>query len=97
MTKEITLEELLSARGNDFTEISFEKGLKLLEELVARVEQGSLPLDQAMCAYERGVDLAGHLQKQLAGAEEKLKLLKTRGTGDVCGPQDVDVREAEEQ
>lgn len=94
MAKEIGLESFLGEKEPDFRDVPFEKGLKLLEELVGKVEQGALPLDQAMCAYERGVHLVEHLQKQLQGAEERLKVLKKKGTGAVCGPDDVETSEA---
>lgn len=83
MKKEITVEALLSAEKMDLKALSFEQGLKLLEALVGKVEEGSLPLDSAMSAYEKGVQLVDHLQKQLGGAEEKLKVLRRKGGKEV--------------
>lgn len=56
--------------------VSFEDGLRLLEELVTSVENGDLALNQAVTSYERGVALIGHLRTVLSNAEEKLKLLR---------------------
>lgn len=79
MKDQITLEVLLSEKEKDLEkrlgELSFEGGLKLLEELVTRVESGTLPLEQAILSYERGVSLVAKLRGLLAGAEEKLKVL----------------------
>lgn len=56
--------------------ISFEDGIKLLEELVARVESGSLALEQALSGYEKGALLVEHLKSHLQRAEVRLKTLK---------------------
>ncbi|MBX7137624.1 MAG: exodeoxyribonuclease VII small subunit [Oligoflexia bacterium] len=73
----VTLEDLLSAENSKelVKGLSFEQGLKLLEELVARVESGQLPLDRAIASYERGAFIIEQLRALLAGAEEKIKLL----------------------
>lgn len=85
MKKGLNLGDLLSVEKLDLKTLSFEQGLRLLEELVEKVEEGSLPLDQAMNAYERGVLLVGYLQRQLNGAEEKLKVLRKRTETDPKG------------
>lgn len=72
------VQDLLNAEARDqvIAELSFEEGLLLLEELVGQVESGSLPLQQAIFAYERGVGLVDHLRTMLNAAEEKLKILQ---------------------
>lgn len=59
--------------------LTFEEGLKLLEDLVQKVEAGQLPLEKAIAAYERGAALVGNLRKALSGAEERLKILNRAG------------------
>lgn len=78
MAKGITVKELLSAEDSDalISELSFENGLKLLEELVEKVESGSLALDSAVNSYEKGVAIIAKLRSLLEGAEAKLKVLK---------------------
>ena len=56
--------------------LSYEDGLKQLEELLAKVESGELPLEQAVTAYEKGMQLLKQLKKLLSGAEARLKLIK---------------------
>ncbi len=56
--------------------LSYEEGLKQLEELLAKVESGELPLEQAVTAYEKGMKLLKHLKQLLSGAEARLKLIK---------------------
>ena len=81
MPKEMTLKELFAAADPKaaIKELSFENGLKLLEELVTKVESGSLPLDAAVLSYEKGCSLIEHLRALLSGAEEKLKILQRPG------------------
>ncbi len=75
--KDITLEGVLAGKFGDeeLKALSFEQSLKLLEQVVAAVENGSLPLDGAIGAYEKGSVLVQHLRKLLSGAEEKLRIL----------------------
>ena len=78
MGKTITLKELQSSDDAEAVigELSFENGLKLLEELVGKVESGSLSLDKAVLSYEKGVVLIERLRNLLEGAEKKLKVLQ---------------------
>jgi exodeoxyribonuclease VII small subunit len=55
--------------------LNFEHGMKLLEELVERVESGTLALEKTLLAYERGVALLARLRGELGKAEEKLREL----------------------
>jgi exodeoxyribonuclease VII small subunit len=76
-TKTITLEDIMqgSVGAPEIAELRFEEALALLEGVVAAVESGSLPLDQAIGSYERGTQLVQHLRSLLSGAEEKLRIL----------------------
>ncbi|HEY9281313.1 MAG TPA: exodeoxyribonuclease VII small subunit [Eoetvoesiella sp.] len=54
----------------------FETALAQLEALVGQMESGSLPLDQSLAAYEKGVELARICQKLLDSAEQQVKVLQ---------------------
>lgn len=54
----------------------FETALAQLEMLVGQMESGSLPLEQSLAAYERGVQLARICQRQLDLAEQQVKVLQ---------------------
>ncbi|HWK63025.1 MAG TPA: exodeoxyribonuclease VII small subunit [Eoetvoesiella sp.] len=54
----------------------FETALAQLEALVAQMESGSLPLEQSLAAYEKGVDLARICQNLLDSAEQQVKVLQ---------------------
>jgi exodeoxyribonuclease VII small subunit len=73
----ISLEDIMQGRVTveQVAKLSFEEALNLLEGVVAAVESGSLPLDQAIGSYERGTQLVQHLRALLSGAEEKLRVL----------------------
>lgn len=53
----------------------FEKSLDELEQLVARMEQGELSLDDSLQSFERGIALYRSCQGALEQAELKVKLL----------------------
>ena len=46
-----------------------------LEELVERLEQGDLPLEESLAAFERGVMLTRTCQTALREAEQKVEIL----------------------
>ncbi len=54
----------------------FETALSQLEALVAQMENGNLPLDQSLAAYEQGVRLARVCQQRLDQAEQQVKVLQ---------------------
>jgi len=59
-------------------EAGFEGTLAELEALVARMETGSLPLDEALRSFERGVQLTRECQAALQAAQQRVQLLTQR-------------------
>lgn len=55
--------------------INFEDALKALETLVARMEQGDLPLEESLACFERGIALTRTCQQSLKSAEQKIQML----------------------
>ena len=55
---------------------SFESAVTELETIVQQMENGQLPLEQALAAYERGTALLRQCQGQLAKAEQTGRLLE---------------------
>jgi exodeoxyribonuclease VII small subunit len=53
----------------------FEASMRALEELVERLEQGDLPLEESLAAFERGVMLTRACQTALKEAEQKVEIL----------------------
>lgn len=54
---------------------NFEKSLSSLEKLVEELEQGDLPLEQALKNYEKGISLARECQNALKNAEQRVHTL----------------------
>jgi exodeoxyribonuclease VII small subunit len=59
----------------------FERAMADLEGVVGRLEQGDVPLEEALTAFERGVALTRACQEALAAAEQKVEILLTRPDG----------------
>jgi len=57
-------------------QLDFETALHELEDLVAKMEEGELPLEQSLAAYQRGVDLVRICQDRLAKAEQQVRVLE---------------------
>ncbi|WP_269900132.1 exodeoxyribonuclease VII small subunit [Paenalcaligenes faecalis] len=54
----------------------FEQALASLEQIVARMESGELPLEQSLQAYEQGVKLAQVCQQRLDHVEQQVQVLQ---------------------
>jgi exodeoxyribonuclease VII small subunit len=59
----------------------FEKSLARLEEVVLRLENPQLSLDDAMKLFEEGVALSRECQRQLEDAEGRVEILLKKADG----------------
>ncbi len=57
----------------------FEQSLKTLEDMVARLERGDLPLTDALALFEQGVALTRQCHGQLASAQQRVEVLLKEG------------------
>jgi len=57
------------------TEKSFEKALAELENIVGKMEEGGLSLNESLTLFEKGVKLARFLREELDKAEKKIEIL----------------------
>ena len=64
-------------------EIKFEDALKKLEKIVGELEDGSLPLDDALGKYEEGIKLSKLCAKRLELAKKKVEILMKSEDGSV--------------
>lgn len=55
--------------------MSFEQKLTRLEEIVGKMENGDLSLEESLKLFEEGVKASRECHKKLAEAEEKVQLL----------------------
>ncbi|HQY06778.1 MAG TPA: exodeoxyribonuclease VII small subunit [Lacunisphaera sp.] len=57
-------------------DIAFERALEELEALVARMEDGKLPLEESLAAYQRGAELLRHCEGKLSAAQARISVLE---------------------
>ncbi len=57
------------------SEKSFEKALSDLENIVQKLEEGGLALNESLALFEKGVKLAKYLRGELGRAEKKIDIL----------------------
>ncbi len=69
-------------------ELSFEAALLRLEEIVARLDDGELSLEEAIAHFQEGNRLREYCERKLSEAESQIEellqedLLQETGTGD---------------
>ena len=66
---------------SDPKEMEFEPALKKLEDVVNKLENGDLSLEDALKAYEEGVRMADICTKRLSDAEKKVEVLMKTAAG----------------
>lgn len=60
--------------------LTFEQELQMLEAIVGKLEQGDVPLDEALAQFQKGVALSKKLQETLQNAEDTLtKVINEEG------------------
>ena len=68
--------------GIDTRGLSFEEALAQLEQIVERLETGTLSLDASLREYENGVALSRHCALYLREAEARVDMLARNAAGD---------------
>lgn len=63
----------------DVSELTYEQARDELVRLVARIESGQVPLEEAMTLWERGELLAAHCQAKLDAAQDTLDRATSQG------------------
>ena len=57
-------------------DLTFERALEELEALVARMEDGKLPLEESLAAYQRGAELVRFCESKLTDAQARIAVLE---------------------
>ena len=83
--------EIVDPGGNDdIATMSFDKALDELRAVVAKLEEGGLPLEESIALYERGAALHEHCGRLLDSAELRVqRLVDGAGSG---APRVMDLR-----
>jgi len=74
----------LTNAPENIDELTFDAALAELQETVRRLEEGGLPLEEAIALYERGVALHERCARLLGDAELRVQRLVERGGGQVA-------------
>ena len=63
--------------------LNFEESIKELTNIVGKIEQGQIPLQDSLAQYEKGMTLIKHCRAILQKAEKRIeKISKEQETGD---------------
>jgi exodeoxyribonuclease VII small subunit len=62
-------------KNNEPQAKSFETSLEALEEIVHKLEQGDLPLEESLGLFEQGIHLSRECQERLSQAERRIEVL----------------------
>jgi exodeoxyribonuclease VII small subunit len=66
---------------NDISKLGFEEAIKMLTEIVTKIEQGQIPLEASLDQYEKGMGLIRHCRGILQDAEKRIdKITRQQGT-----------------
>ena len=74
----------------EVTGLSFEQAVSELENIVARLERGDVPLDQSIEIYERGEALKKHCETLLNAAEARIEKIRVDRNGKAAGTEPLD-------
>jgi exodeoxyribonuclease VII small subunit len=69
--------------------LSFEAALKELEDIVSKLEQGEVDLEDSIVLYERGQGLKAHCETKLKAAEGRLEKVVQAVSGATSEPMDI--------
>jgi exodeoxyribonuclease VII small subunit len=67
---------------NDIDKLSFEQAIKELTNIVSRIEQGQIPLQNSLEQYEKGMALIKHCRMILQKAEKRIEKISSEQTKD---------------
>lgn len=66
---------------------SFEQDLERLEEIVAKLEEGGLPLDESLALFEEGQAVLGRCREKLEKAQVRVEKLLANGDREEIDPE----------
>jgi exodeoxyribonuclease VII small subunit len=76
------------------TNLTFEKALAELEQIVAKLEKGGISLNESLALFEKGVKMSRFLKAELDKAERKVEILLKDEKGGLKA-EDFDAGQAE--
>lgn len=80
----------MTAETSDVIALTFEQAVSELENIVARLERGDVPLDHSIEIYERGETLKKHCESLLNAAEARIEKIRIDRNGKPVGTEPLD-------
>ena len=75
-------------------DMSFEQALQTLETIVRKLEEGNMPLDESVKAYERGIRLKKFCDQQLRTAQLKIEEVMISNDKAITKPFEIEELDA---
>lgn len=66
---------MAESKENQYETLTFEEALKRLEEVVQKLEDGDVPLEEAIDLFQEGMALSKRCSQQLDKAEQRIEML----------------------
>ncbi|AQS56598.1 exodeoxyribonuclease VII small subunit [Novibacillus thermophilus] len=66
---------MVESKENQYETLTFEEALKRLEEVVQKLEDGDVPLEEAIDLFQEGMALSKRCSQQLDKAEQRIEML----------------------
>lgn len=70
--------------------LKFEEAMQQLEQIVAQLEQGDVPLEEALDQFQKGVALSKYCKDKLENAEKTLTKIVNENGEETIFDQEVD-------
>jgi exodeoxyribonuclease VII small subunit len=75
-------------KKNDIDKMSFEEAIKELTNIVGKIEEGQIPLQDSLEQYEKGMSLIKQCRKILQKAEERIEKINKEEERDHISQKD---------
>ena len=83
-------------KKNDIDKMTFEQAIKELTDIVGKIEQGQIPLQDSLKQYERGMALIKHCRGILEKAEKRIEKISEAEPKTQEDPETKTQQEAED-
>ncbi len=77
-------------KSSEIATLPFERALAELEDIVTKLERGSVPLEESITIYERGEALKKHCEALLRNAEMRIEKITLGADGQPTGLEPFD-------
>ena len=68
-------------------EKTFESSLAELEDIVAKLENGDMPLEESLALFEQGIKLSRDCRDRLTNAERRIEILTQDSDGNLTAAE----------